>query len=201
MIDFLIGIDQFIFLMINNTLSNPVFDVFFPYITKMQNWYIPILVILLIFLIKAKNKKQAGIVIGLAILTVAIADPLCVRVLKPFFHRFRPCHPSYFQDGKHLFLTGGHFFFGEKTSLSLPSAHAMNNFAQAMHLALWYPAKKIWFFTIASLVALSRVYVGVHYPFDILLGSLLGIGVGAFVYFTYAIIHNAISRQKNVVSP
>ncbi len=195
MIDFLIGIDRFLFLLFNDTLSNPLFDVFFPYITEKRNFYIPFFIVITVLLIKAKDRKKAGIILGLAILTLAIADPLCVRILKPLFHRLRPCHPSYFQDGKHVFLAQGHFLLGTRISLSLPSAHAMNNFSQAMHLALWYPKRRAWFFTIASLVAFSRVYVGVHYPFDIFLGSILGLAVGASVFYGYQWLHSTFANR------
>lgn len=191
MVEFLVGIDCYLFLLFNRTLANPLFDAFFPYITDKRNWYAPIVIAVTVYLIAARDRKKASIVIGLAILTVALSDPLCIRVLKPLFQRLRPCHPSYFQDGKHLFLTGGRFLLGTKFSLSLPSGHAMNSFAQAMHLTLWYPRKKAWFLSIATLVALSRVYVGVHYPSDIFLGALLGLVLGASVFYAYRRINTA----------
>ena len=195
MSEFIVSIDRSLFLLFNKTLSNPLFDAFFPYITERQNWYIPILAAITVFLVKARDRKKAGIVIGLAILTIAITNPLCISILKPLFHRLRPCHPSYFQDNKHLFLAGSHFLLGTKISPSFPSAHAMNSFAQAMHLALWYPKRRVWFFTMASLVAFSRIYVGVHYPFDVLLGSMLGAVFGAGIFYGYQRLCNSTAKR------
>ena len=54
-----------------------------------------------------------------------------------------------------------------------------------MHLSLWFPKKKTLFLVIAFLIAFSRVYVGVHYPFDVFVGAALGILVGAGVFYGY----------------
>lgn len=197
MIDFLIGLDRSLFLLINKRLANPVFDLFFPYITDKRNWYIPLVVVVAMFFIKAKNKKRAATIIGLALLTLAISDPLCDRVLKPLFHRLRPCDLSYFQDGKHIFLLGSRLLIVREPSMSLPSAHAMNSFAQAVHLSLWVPRKKAWFFAIAFLVAFSRVYVGVHYPFDVFLGAMLGVLLGAAVFYAYRLCSTAINAGSS----
>ena len=194
MLDILISIDRALFLFINTTLSNPVFDVFFKFITLRDSWIIPGIIAAIFFIVK--EKKKALIVLGCLIITIAISDPFCVRILKPLVHRFRPCHPSYFIDGQHIFLAGGNFMFGMKRSLSFPSAHAMNWFSGAMLLYLFYPKRWIWFITFAFLVALSRVYVGVHYPSDIFAGAVIGIGIGAGVYFLYHYSNQLVASKK-----
>lgn len=195
MIDLLISIDRACFLFINSTLANPVFTIFFKFITERNNGIIPLLI--LIPLIIIKEKKRSMLILSLAVVTVAITDPLCSQILKPLFHRLRPCHPSYFVNGTHTFLAGGNFLLGHKTSLSFPSAHAMNIFAQAMLFSMLYSKLRIYFFLFAGLVALSRVYVGVHYPLDILCGSFLGIAFGAGIYYLYKSIHQKITHKKN----
>ena len=62
--------------------------------------------------------------------------------------------------------------------LSLPSGHAATSFAAATVLTLAHPRAGVPLFALAALIAWSRVYVGVHYPFDVLAGALLGVGVG-----------------------
>lgn len=193
MYDALIQIDRYLFLFFNNTLSNPVFDIIFPFVTKGRNWIIPGVIIAVVFLYF--GKKKALVVLGCAIITIAISDPMSVRILKPLFHRLRPCHPSFFIDGTHMFLDGGRFLFGHKTSLSFPSAHATNMFAQAMLLTLFYPKQIIWFFIFASFIGYSRIYVGVHYPIDILGGAIFGIGIGAAVYLLYNYIWQRIQLK------
>ncbi len=184
MLEFLISIDRAVFLFFNSTISNPPFDYFFTYITHRDNWIIPGIVAATIFIVK--EKKKACIVLLLLAITAAITDPFCVRVLKPLFHRLRPCHPSYFVDGKHIFLAGGHFLLGYKKSLSFPSAHAMNMFAGATLLAFLYPKRIIWFFSFGIPIAFSRIYIGVHYPFDSITGAVLGSGIGASVFYLYS---------------
>jgi len=181
--EFLVSIDRTLFLFFNRTISNPVFDSFFVFITQRDSWIIPLAAAAIIFIIR--EKRRALVVMGLVIIAVAISDPLCVRIIKPLVHRLRPCHPSYFIDGQHLFLAGGHFLFGYKKSLSFPSAHAMNWFAAATVVCFFYPKRVWWFFIPAFLVALSRVYVGVHYPLDIVAGALFGITIGMGVCSIY----------------
>ncbi len=197
MYEIIIKIDRFLFLFFNSTVSNPVFDVIFPYITKQGHWVIPGILGAIIFIFF--QRKKALIVIGLAIITVAISDPVSVRILKPLFHRLRPCHPSFFIDGTHMFLDGGRFLFGHKTSLSFPSAHATNIFAQAMLLTFLYPKQAIWFFIFASLIGYSRIYVGVHYPIDVVGGVIFGIRIGAFVYLLYNYIWQRMRKKKQSV--
>jgi undecaprenyl-diphosphatase len=194
MFEALIQLDRTLFLFFNSTLANPVFDVIFPFITKGRNWIIPGIIMAIVYCFL--GKKKAFIVLGLAIVTIAVSDPVSVRILKPLFGRLRPCHPSHFVDGAHLFLEGGRFLFGYKTSLSFPSAHATNMFAQAMLLTLFYPKQAVWFFIFAFLIGYSRIHVGVHYPLDIVGGAIFGMGIGASVYLLYNYIWQRI-RLKN----
>ena len=197
MSEFFFSIDKALFHFINITFSNPAFDVFFKCITLRNSWIIPGILAAVFFIIK--EKKKALIVLGCLIITIAIADPFCVRILKPLFHRYRPCHPSYFIDGQHIFLAGGNFLFGMKRSLSMPSAHAMNWFSGATLLYRFYPKRWVWFLTFAFLVALSRVYVGVHYPSDIFAGAVIGIMIGAGVYFLFQKVQNVLTEKKKPV--
>jgi undecaprenyl-diphosphatase len=68
-----------------------------------------------------------------------------------------------------------HLLVKMKTSFSMPSAHAANFFALATYFTYFYRRYKWWFYSAAFMVALSRVSVGVHYPFDIAAGALLGV--------------------------
>lgn len=196
MFDFFVTIDRSLFLFFNASLSNPIFDGFFTYITQQKNALIPLL--LLIPFLFYKEKKRAFIILGLAGITIAITDPLCYRMLKPWFHRLRPCHPSYFIDAQHIFLPGANFLFGHKTSYSFPSSHAMNIAGQAMLFSRIYPRLTAVFFSFAALVALSRVYVGVHYPSDVIVGAFIGMGIGFFVYSGYLWGERKLKAKKEI---
>ena len=67
----------------------------------------------------------------------------------------------------------------------LPSAHAMNMYAGAMLIAILYPNKGSWLLGIAALRGYARIYLGVHYPFDVLAGAVFGMLVAMAVYFVY----------------
>lgn len=180
MIQHLKHLDTLLFLWINQSLSNPVFDAVFVTITNGRFWIIPGILGAGLFIYF--KKKQALIVVVLSLLTVSVSDPVCNRIIKPCFHRLRPC------DNR-VHIDNGRFLLGRKSSASFPSSHAMNMFAQAMLFSLLYRKKKVVFiaFGFAFLIGFSRIYTGVHYPFDVLAGAFFGTLVGWMIYGLYAL--------------
>jgi len=164
-------IDTALFQLINRGLQNIVFDVSMPVIT--DRYYFIILILMAWLIIK--NKKKALIPIVLTIISVALSD-WTANILKHLIGRIRPCHV----------LEGARTLVGCTNSFSMPSNHAANSFA--IILALSYLSGK-WVrwtaLTAALLVGLSRVYVGVHYPSDVLVGALIGIAVSILVIKFY----------------
>jgi undecaprenyl-diphosphatase len=175
-IEWLLQVDLSLFYLFNVTLTNGVFDFIFPIITDREHHLIALGVVAVVYV--GFRRQEALVGIGLAVITIAASDQLCCSVLKPLVGRLRPCHPEHFVEG-------GRFLMGMKHSFSFPSAHAMNFFAQATLFTFLYRRHWPWFFGIATAVAFSRVYVGVHYPLDVTAGALLGAGVGAAVYGGY----------------
>ena len=175
MIEHLIQADTRLFLLVNHTLSNPVFDRVMPVLTDGRFWVLPILAAAGLFFYHWRRTALA--VLALALVTVSVSDPLCNRIVKPSVRRLRPCNVN-------VNLPDGRFLLGRKSSFSFPSSHAMNVFAQAMLWSLLYRRKKIAIpaFMLAALIAFSRVYVGVHYPLDVVAGAVLGMGCGGLVY-------------------
>lgn len=190
----LVLFDQNVFTFLNNAFSNQLLNYFFVTITDGTFWIIPGLAAAALFYANQKNK--ALIIIGLALITVAISDPVSSHIIKPLVARHRPCHPDFLIPGTHMLL-------GFKTSASFPSSHAANMFAQAMLLTFFYPKRWFIFFSFAGVIGFSRIYVGVHFPLDVMSGAILGILVGNLVYFSYKRMSSFASgiKKNSYVTP
>ncbi len=162
MIDFFVHIDTLVFYLINVTISNPFFDSVMPFITELRNWYI-VYIILFVWLFW-KGGKNGRIAALSLILSIVITDQINSMVLKEIFGRLRPCVT---QENINLLVSCG-------AGKSFPSSHAANSFAAATILSFFYMHYKYAFFLIAFLISFSRVYVGVHYPIDVIAGGIVG---------------------------
>ena len=186
--EYIISFDTYLFYLINNGLSNKIFDAFMPFITEMDNWLmIYILGFWFLFFKSGKNGRIAAIVL---IITIIISDQLSSTFIKEWVGRIRPCHTL-----EHVNLLVG--CGGGK---SFPSSHAVNNFAAAFVITFYFKKYRWFFFTMAALVAISRVYVGVHYPVDILAGTLIGLVVAYCTTFVTQKILNLLSKNKTANS-
>ena len=156
---------------------NDIFDLIMPIITDADNWVLPILV--LIFFLGFKGEKRGKITLVLLIFALALTDSICAQLLKPFFERIRPSHLDL--DGLQLLV-----FKGGKWSM--PSNHAANIFTFAVILSYFYEKYKMPLFLLAYLIAFSRVYVGVHYLGDVIIGSIFGYALGWMVLTLWVIL-------------
>lgn len=168
--------DQTIFFLINNDGHNSFLDAIMPYWRDKYTW-IPFYLALAIFVIYKFKAKGLYLILALA-LTVGIADTISSKIIKKSVQRLRPCNDTQInQQVKLLVRCGGGYSF--------TSSHATNHFAVALFLigTLGRIFRRIkwpllfW----AATIAMGQVYVGVHYPLDILvggtIGSLIGIGI------------------------
>lgn len=164
--DFLYSIDLAVFYFFNHTISTGVLDKFFSIITDVNRWYIAYIILLGIAFFKGKRKGKIA-VIGLLLL-ITVSDQTGYGILKELFERIRPCNA----------LSDAITPVGCAGGFSFPSNHALNNFAAAIFLLRLFPAYKWAFLIVAILISISRIYLGVHYPSDVIGGALIGAAFG-----------------------
>ena len=162
-------IDKKLFHFINSTLSNPLFDKFMPWVTDLHKDTTALLIFsgLVLIWIYRKRWKILPVILGLSF-CVCFTDLVNYRVFKPFFKKPRP--PAIETE---IQLRTERF-----AGYGFPSNHAANNFAAAIFLSNCYPALKWVYYSVATLIAFSRIYVGVHYPLDVIFGAFLGLFFG-----------------------
>lgn len=171
-------LDEGIMLLLNDW-GNDAVDWFFLFITNRLTW-IPfyLFIIFLLFRYSKPGKAVAGVLALVA--AVAAADLVSVRMFKNVFERLRPCHVEDF-EGLSLVAEscGGMYGF--------VSSHAANSFAIAMVFFMLFNKKfsSHWIFWWAGIIAYSRVYIGVHYPSDVLVGAIVGVVVALPIRMIY----------------
>ncbi len=191
--DYLQNLDAAIFHFINGTLQNPVFDILMPFITDL-NKHTSVLVIVgvILVLLAVKGGAKGRIAVVVLVLGIVFSDQLNSTVTKFLLARPRPCHAL---QHVHLLVSCG-------SGYSFPSSHAVNNFCGAVILSFFFPQAAVWLYTFAGVVSFSRVYVGVHYPADIVGGAFLGICCGLCIIALFLWIeHHALRLLPRVRKP
>ncbi len=187
--DWILNIDRSLLIFLNG-IHSPFFDKVMMFFTASLPW-IPLYIILLFYIIhrygvKEGNYRYTAAIILTAILTFAITD-MGSSFIKDITARLRPGHdPSL--DGIIRLLDGKGGLYG------FVSSHAANVFGLATFTSLIFRGKKyrISIFVWASLVSYSRIYVGRHFPLDVLFGALSGIAVG---YLMYTTLHTVFLKK------
>ena len=191
--DALSTIDSDLFLFLNG-LHADWMDGVMALITKMWVWF-PLYLLLIYWTVKQYGKRCWWVFLAVAIV-VLCSDQLSSHVCKPLFHRLRPCYNTDLQDLIHLpkGLAGGKYGF--------VSSHAANTFAVASFLTAALRKSHKWMGIVLYLWAFissySRIYMGYHYPGDILCGAILGILIGLTLWkvFQYLVMKKVWKSEQ-----
>lgn len=180
MLETLQQLDQQILLTLNG-LHTPFLDQFMWIFTGKWTW-IPMYATILFILCKNFNFYVTAFTVIAIALTVTYADQVCATLIRPLAERMRPSNLNnplsefiHIVNGKR----GGRYGF--------PSCHAANSFALAFFVMLFFKQRKLTFFIMswAIINSYSRVYIGVHYPGDLLAGMLVGLSGALIIYYLY----------------
>jgi len=181
MLQWFIEIDKNVFLYLNS-INSPAWDNIMWWVTKTETW-IPLHIALLAYIIYKERPYRFIFTILFVALVVTLCDQIAVHI-RNLVERPRPSHNPEFADLIHLVFnhkkgklyTGGAFGF--------VSAHAANVFGVATFLSNQFKHFRwsLLLFAWAAIVAYSRIYLGVHYPLDIICGALLGALLGLLCY-------------------
>ena len=173
MTDLLLELDRNLFLSLNG-LFHPDLDGFMLAATDTKFW-IP-LYLWFIFILFKKLDRQAWLALICIALTVLIADQVTSHLLKPLIQRLRPSHdPALKEFVKLVKGPGGELYRGGL--FGFPSSHAANSFGVALFLWLALSPVYKWTFIVfgvAFVLSYTRIYLGVHYPGDIIVGMVIG---------------------------
>jgi undecaprenyl-diphosphatase len=165
MLDAVLRWDERIFHVLNGTWHNPIFDRVLPLVTDAGTFTLPFVVAALVIVWVGRMRGLRFLI--LAVISVVVADAIGTHIFKYSLLRARPC----------MALTDVRLLVGCTSLPSLPSNHAVNASVLATLAGLSIP--RLWPLATALvlLIGYSRVYVGVHYPLDVLAGSVLGVAV------------------------
>lgn len=174
MIDFLEKIDQDLLLFING-MHSPIFDYLMWWISLSTIW-IP-LYAFFVYKLFLKYKKQFWKILIIIVACVALTDGISSGIIKPLVGRYRPSHNLELKDQLHLHQYQDNTFYAGGT-YGFVSSHAANSFGVATLIILLLGCTSkhyYWLILWASIISYSRMYLGVHYPTDIIGGMLVGI--------------------------
>jgi len=185
-------IDRKLFFLVNNGMANDFFDRVMP-VVRESNLWVPVYLFLLVFALVNFGKR--GLLWMLfAVCTAALCDLVSSHLIKEHIFRLRPCQNPVLADQIRILAN-----YCPRSS-SFTSSHAVNHFGLSMFVVLTLRAyTSYWihlFFIWAAIICLAQVYVGVHYPFDVVSGGILGCFIGYIIAVFFNNYAGLISLQN-----
>ena len=188
MFSFLNSTDILLLKLFNRSFANPLFDFVFPFITDSSNWLLPLIVFF--FYLFRDDWRRALKAFLIAVVCLVLTDAVAAQIIKPVVGRIRPSHELV--DMIRLLV-------GRGGKYSFPSNHAANSMAFATVTGFFYPQMRRWLLIIPILVGFSRVYVGVHYPSDVIAGAFFGFIIANFILHLYSLFVVNFSITKKIM--
>jgi undecaprenyl-diphosphatase len=187
MLEYLESLDQQLFLFLNH-INHPFFDEIMRWITHRFTW-IPLYIFLAYLAFVKTGLKHFLLILFSAAFLITLSDQISVHFFKNVFLRYRPCHNELLKAQIHL-IDGCGGIYG------FVSSHAANTFAIAVFMGMIlnsFYSKALYLMLIwAFIVSYSRIYAGVHYPADIIVGGLLGSLLALIILRFYKLLENRL---------
>lgn len=186
MLEFFLKIDKDLLMFING-LNSEALDYIMLFLSSKLGW-LP-LYLFLLYIVFLDYRKKIWLVLIFVGLAVLIADQSSVQLFKNVFQRLRPCHEDELYEKLHMVKgCGGKYGF--------ISSHATNSFAVAVLIMAILRQNHRWIVPVmlvyAISVSYSRIYLGVHYPSDVIAGGTVGSLIGLICYRLFVIVNKRI---------